>query len=1378
MASKIKALLLVMFLVLSVPFLAQASIATPWNATSTDKGSISPNLINGNAPWLAISSTGTSTFANGINITNGCFSVNGTCVISSNLVTSVFGRTGAVTAQSGDYNTSQVTESGNLYFTNARAIASTLTGFVAGAGTVSSSDTILTAIQKLAGNAASYLTNITGLVTAGTNITITGSGTSGSPYVINASGSTGGGLSTTSPWIVGQLAQVASNGSVNSIATSSLFTFPWTIAQGGTNATSQTTNGVAYYDGGKITSGSTFLTDGTQVGVGPNPLANLFQISGTYTTTAGYLFRNAGILTSSNTGQQDLQAVAANFNTSGGSVTTLVGFESAPGILATSSSSPSFFFNGIQTGLSTQTGLSGTIPNGAGLYIVGPTIGAGNNPITNYSTIYSAPITNGNGITSGTVTNEGLRFQSMTAAAASGGTVNNYGALLNLSTGSGAGTTNNRGIYITGNGGTGGAGTTNNFALYSDSTANSYLAGNVGIGTTTPQSLLSVYGDMEIGTGAGTPTIRAYSSSRAANGYVTLYNSANGNVTLGTTFGSGNVILSPGASGNVGIGTTSPFMKLSVAGNTFLGGNLTATGTVLVQNEATTSTATFYLQGTGTSFTTATAGDYFGVNMPTTFTGSAIDIRQNGTQRFNVSSAGTVSTAVVGNLSSANNSQIQFNAAGLFLGRNVADSNPAAIISQTNAASTGDILQLKNSAGTVLSVAQTGTTTASNGFNITSGCFSIAGTCIGSGGGSGTVTSVGLSAPTGLTVSGSPVTTSGTLALSLTAGYNIPLTASTTDWNTAYVNRITSLTTSGTSGAATLTGNTLNIPNYANTTYTASTGLTLTGTAFSVNTSQNISTLSNLTSNGLIKTSGGTGALSIATAGTDYQAPITLTTTGSGAATFISNTLNIPTPAAGYSPVGTAGQIPFFSTTNTLTATSGIFLNPTNGNFGVGTTSPFSLSTILGAFSQGSPFSIWGDSSTGTTTAVEVISSSGTWTKPAGLYSAVVQVVGAGATGADNNTGGVGGGSTNFAAATPCIAVGGGGGAYKGTGSNGGNLTSRGGVGNNAGTGTGGAGSGGGSGDLETCNYLSANIASTVTVTIGQPGTGSTPGTGFFSGGSSAVSGGGGQGGGSTAVGANNSSATGGNNANGASSGGTSTGGNSGQANSGTTQGNGANSPLGNTGGGTGLAGNATTPSYPLVLSYGAGGAGSVSTGHGSGAQGVVIITETFANTASSKPAFFSLPVMNSVGILTEYFGIGSSSPSATLSIDAASSSPILMLAGWSQVFTGTGSSLQHYVYELIDAFGHLITGGPAPTANSCAGFAVTGDDRTGVVTFTSASSCSVTFANAYPTTPTCIVSPSSSNVALGVQTISTTGFTVTGAGAFSGFRYICQAHQ
>lgn len=53
----------------------------------------------------------------------------------------------------------------------------------------------------------------------------------------------------------------------------------------------------------------------------------------------------------------------------------------------------------------------------------------------------------------------------------------------------------------------------------------------------------------------------------------------------------------------------------------------------------------------------------------------------------------------------------------------------------------------------------------------------------------GTVTSVGLSAPTGFSVGGSPVTASGTLALSFAAGYSLPTTASQLNWDTAYSER-------------------------------------------------------------------------------------------------------------------------------------------------------------------------------------------------------------------------------------------------------------------------------------------------------------------------------------------------------------------------------------------------------------------------------------------------------------------------------------------------------------------------------------------------------------------------------------------------------------
>jgi Repeat of unknown function (DUF5907) len=56
------------------------------------------------------------------------------------------------------------------------------------------------------------------------------------------------------------------------------------------------------------------------------------------------------------------------------------------------------------------------------------------------------------------------------------------------------------------------------------------------------------------------------------------------------------------------------------------------------------------------------------------------------------------------------------------------------------------------------------------------------------------VTSVAMTTPTGLTVTGSPITSTGTLALSFTSGYAIPLSSSQTNWDAAYTNRITSAT--------------------------------------------------------------------------------------------------------------------------------------------------------------------------------------------------------------------------------------------------------------------------------------------------------------------------------------------------------------------------------------------------------------------------------------------------------------------------------------------------------------------------------------------------------------------------------------------------------
>jgi len=77
----------------------------------------------------------------------------------------------------------------------------------------------------------------------------------------------------------------------------------------------------------------------------------------------------------------------------------------------------------------------------------------------------------------------------------------------------------------------------------------------------------------------------------------------------------------------------------------------------------------------------------------------------------------------------------------------------------------------------------------------------------------GGVTSVAMSVPTGLSISGSPITTSGTLAVTLQAGYSIPTTTSQTNWDTSYTDRLkwdggaTGLTAS--TGRASLGGTTV-----------------------------------------------------------------------------------------------------------------------------------------------------------------------------------------------------------------------------------------------------------------------------------------------------------------------------------------------------------------------------------------------------------------------------------------------------------------------------------------------------------------------------------------------------------------------------------------
>ncbi len=188
--------------------------------------------------------------------------------------------------------------------------------------------------------------------------------------------------------------------------------------------------------------------------------------------------------------------------------------------------------------------------------------------------------------------------------------------------------------------------------------------------------------------------------------------------------------------------------------------------------------------------------------------------------------------------------------------------------------------------------------------------------------GSGTVTSVAMTVPTGLSVSGTPITTSGTLAVTLTAGYSIPTTSDQTNWGTAYTNRITSLTVTGSSGAATLSSNTLNIPTYtlaglggqaSSASLTSLAGLTYVSASFVKMTAAGtfgLDTSTYLTGNQSITLSGdvtGSGTTAITTT----LATVTVAKGGTGLTTLTANNviLGNGTSAPTFVAPGTSGNL-------------------------------------------------------------------------------------------------------------------------------------------------------------------------------------------------------------------------------------------------------------------------------------------------------------------------------------------------------------------------------------------------------------------------------------------------------------------------------------
>lgn len=409
----------------------------------------------------------------------------------------------------------------------------------------------------------------------------------------------------------------------------------------------------------------------------------------------------------------------------------------------------------------------------------------------------------------------------------------------------------------------------------------------------------------------------------------------------------------------------------------------------------------------------------------------------------------------------------------------------------------------------------------------------------------------------------------------------------------------------------------------------------------------------------------------------------------------------------------------------------------TGTNLGVGTTTPGATLAVVNSATTTSTLSVYGTQQSVIGTQIVTFTSSGTWVPPFGVASISVQVIGGGGGGGgQNNGGGGGGGSTLFGTST--VAVGGGGGSGANGGGGGGASTGGGAGGATAGGTT--AGAGGGGGGLVTLN--TTTILASYTITIGQGGVGGnassgTGGAGFFAGAQSGGTSGGGSGG-STGAGSSVTAGTGN------STGGTITTGVIGAASSGGTFGAGGAS-------GSGAAGGATAGANGS--NFGAGGAGNAGAKGGNGAPGEVVITETFIQIPYPAISVANQQfVINGNTYTSPFVGIGSTSPFAELSSDAASGTPAFAVAN-----TINGNK---YTTEEFDLWGHKITGGSAPTCGTgCS--SVVGDDQTfRAITGSGVTSVIVNFSHTYAFTPVCVSSDESGGTT--VSDASSTPSTVT----------------
>lgn len=215
--------------------------------------------------------------------------------------------------------------------------------------------------------------------------------------------------------------------------------------------------------------------------------------------------------------------------------------------------------------------------------------------------------------------------------------------------------------------------------------------------------------------------------------------------------------------------------------------------------------------------------------------------------------------------------------------------------------------------------------------------------------------------------------------------------------------------------------------------------------------------------------------------------------------------------------------------------------------------------------------------------------------------------------------------------------------------------------------------------------------------------------------------------------------------------------------------------------GGTGLFNGANGNSTSGANFIGGGGGGATGSGSGStggtGASTGGTITNGTAGTSSNGGAggaSGSGASGGAAGTNGSLYGAGGggSSTSATAGGSGAQGEVIVAEAI---------AVVASYPVMTIDQYGHLITGGPTPVANSCTGFAIMGsaNDRAGTINLTSGTSCSFNWANVYASNQTveCSISPGSA-ASTYLASTTQTGIAITFGTAQTRFSYQCMASQ